>query len=64
MQLFSRHLRREPAPSYARSNCPRCDSGGIVQVVDLVRGVDVNHCPQCSNRWEHQRSDSAQLTTT
>ncbi len=34
---------------------PRCDDCGTpikVQVVDLVQGVDIMHCPTCYRRWE------------
>jgi len=32
--------------------CDTCETPIKVQVVDLVQGVDIMHCPKCYKRWE------------
>ena len=59
MQLF--HRNRKTSTLTQQHQCPRCDAAGIVQVADLVQGVDVIQCRACTHRWEIQRSMKERL---
>lgn len=61
MQLF--HRRKNAAAIADRHACPRCGDVGVVQVVDLVLGVDVIQCRPCRFRWESDRSVGEKLNT-
>jgi formate dehydrogenase maturation protein FdhE len=58
MKLFHSHRHNT---AKIDTGCPHCGSAGIVQVVDLVQGVDVMQCRGCRNRWEIQRSITERL---
>lgn len=32
--------------------CPHCEIDGVVDYVDLVRGVSTLHCSECSLEWK------------
>lgn len=61
MKLFHSHRKTR---TLDETSCPQCESAGIVQVVDLVQGVDVMQCRTCRNRWEIQRSMKERLAAT
>ena len=47
----------------SHTGCPLCGSPGIVQCVDMCKGVDVIQCNPCQHRWEIERSLTERLAT-
>ncbi len=60
MKLFHSH---RTTKAEAHNACPLCGSPGIVQCVDICKGVDVIQCNPCQHRWEIERSLTERLAT-
>lgn len=55
---LKRRVKEESPISTHKFPCPSCGDKGIVDFIDLVRGISQVHCRSCSELWVNETEAS------